>query len=234
MSKMIEMIKQNDNLELYNKLREVPETAKRAIEAGRLKGKTDINPMWRIKKLTETFGTCGFGWKTKTIKKWIEEGGNSEKSAFVDIELYIKINDEWSEAIEGNGGSSFIAKERNGMYTNDECFKMAFTDALSVACKMIGIGADVYWEADKTKYTKIEQPEPTEQKKPDTSYKINEAQLKLLCTLQTKANVNDEDMKKYLLDTFKINSRKQLNSVQFETVINLLQKKINKQKKEAV
>ena len=45
-----------ENLELYNKVREVPKDAQKAITAGRLKGFTDINPMWRIKCLTEQFG----------------------------------------------------------------------------------------------------------------------------------------------------------------------------------
>ena len=29
---------------------------------------------------------------------------------------------------------------------------MALTDAISVACKALGMGADVYWEKDTTKY----------------------------------------------------------------------------------
>ena len=49
------------NLEIYDSVRTVPESALKTIEAGRLKGKSDINPMWRIKKLTETFGPAGFG-----------------------------------------------------------------------------------------------------------------------------------------------------------------------------
>lgn len=48
-----------DKLEIYNRCREVPKEAQKAIAAGRLKGKTDINPMWRIKKLTELFGPAG-------------------------------------------------------------------------------------------------------------------------------------------------------------------------------
>ena len=51
-----------DNLELYNKVRSVPKEAQKPIQAGRLKGMTDINPMWRIKTLTEQFGACGKGW----------------------------------------------------------------------------------------------------------------------------------------------------------------------------
>ena len=46
-----------------------------------------------------------------------------------------------------------MAKERSGLYTSDECFKMALTDAISVACKALGFAADIYWEADASKYT---------------------------------------------------------------------------------
>lgn len=148
------------NMRIYNQVRAVPEDAKREIAAGRLKGKTDINPMWRIKTLTKQFGICGIGWKYVITDKRLEAGADGEISAFVDIDLFIKIGGEWSEAIPGTGGSAFVAKERNGLYTSDECFKMALTDAMSVACKALGFGADVYWQADATKYTTRENAQP--------------------------------------------------------------------------
>ena len=140
------------NDELYNLCREVPDSAKKPITAGRLKGKTDINHMWRIKRLTEMFGACGFGWWYTVDKQWLETGANGEISAFCNISLYCKVDGEISQAIPGTGGSSFVTSERNGLYTSDEAYKMALTDALSVACKALGMGADVYWEADRTKY----------------------------------------------------------------------------------
>lgn len=145
-----------ENLAIYNAVRSVPDCAKRRIEAGRLKGKTDINPMWRIKALTETFGPCGFGWKYVITDKRLEQGANGEIAAFLDIDLFVKADGVWSDAIPGTGGSAFVAKEKNGPYTSDECFKMALTDAISVACKALGFGADVYWEADRSKYDKPE------------------------------------------------------------------------------
>jgi hypothetical protein len=145
-----------DNLTIYNEVRSVPDSAKRRIEAGRLKGKTDINPMWRIKALTEKFGPCGFGWKYVITDKRLEQGANGEVAAFLDIDLFVKADGVWSDAIPGTGGSAFVAKEKNGLYTSDECFKMALTDAISVACKALGFGADVYWDADKSKYDKPE------------------------------------------------------------------------------
>ena len=142
-----------NNLELYDKFRKVPETAKKNISGGRLKGMTDINPMWRIKTLTEEFGVCGFGWYYEITDKWIETSmAKDEITANVKINLYVKRDNEWSKPIVGIGGSMLVANERNGLYVNDECYKMALTDAISVACKSLGIGADVYWNKDNTKY----------------------------------------------------------------------------------
>ena len=150
-----------DNLTIYNEVRNVPDSAKRRIEAGRLKNKTDINPMWRIKALTEKFGPCGFGWKYVITDKRLEQGANGEVAAFLDIDLFVKADGVWSDAIPGTGGSAFVAKETKGPYTSDECFKMALTDAISVACKALGFGADVYWEADRSKYDKPESKQET-------------------------------------------------------------------------
>lgn len=142
------------NLEIYEKVRVVPDEAKKTIGAGRLKGFTDINPMWRIKTLTEQFGMCGVGWYTEEIASYVLDGSDGQKVQHVNINLYIKVDGEWSKPIFGTGGSMFVANESRGAYTSDEAKKMAYTDAMSVACKALGIGADVYWEKDKTKYDK--------------------------------------------------------------------------------
>ena len=155
------------NTEIYDAVAVVPKEAQKTIMAGRLKGMTDINPMWRIRKLTETFGVVGFGWKYVITDKRIIEGADGTVCAFVDVDLFVKIDGEWSEAIQGTGGSQFVAVERNGKYTSDECFKMALTDALSVACKALGIGANVYWSAGGTKYDKPQNEPNKDPKKED-------------------------------------------------------------------
>lgn len=142
-----------ENIGIYDKVRTVPQNAQKKITGGRLSGMTDINPMWRISILTELFGPCGIGWKYVIREKRLEPGANGEIAAFVDIDLFYKYNGEWSDAVQGTGGAAFVAKERSGLYVSDECFKMALTDALSVACKALGVGADVYWEAGRSKYT---------------------------------------------------------------------------------
>ena len=140
-------------MEIYEAVRSVPVEAQKTIGGGRLKGMTDINPMWRIKKLTEQFGPCGIGWYYEITEKWVETcGAKDEITANVRINLYYKHAGEWSKPVEGIGGSMLVATEKGGLYVNDECYKMALTDAISVACKAIGMGADVYWNKDTTKY----------------------------------------------------------------------------------
>jgi hypothetical protein len=140
------------SMEIWQKFEQTPPEAQKAIEAGRLKGFTDINPMWRFKRLTEVFGPVGIGWKYEITKKEIIPGADGVVSAFVDILLYYNWNYEWSEGIPGTGGSSFVAKERNGLYTSDECFKMALSDAIGTACKALGMSADIYFSKDRSKY----------------------------------------------------------------------------------
>src|SRR5690554_5898477 len=99
------------NLQLWERFRTVRDNAQKKIGGGRLKGKTDINPIWRLKTLTEAFGPVGVGWKYEVTNKWLEPGANGEIAAFVDIDLFVKIDGQWSEAIPGTGGSMFVAKE---------------------------------------------------------------------------------------------------------------------------
>ena len=170
-----------EKMEIYDRVRSVPVEAKKAISAGRLKGMTDINPMWRIKKLTEEFGPCGIGWWTKVTDRWTETIGD-ETCAFVDLELYVKVGNEWSKPITGSGGSKLATKERSGIYVSDECYKMAETDALSVACKKLGIGADVYFSADRTKYSQTV----------DDSKKIGANDVKILMDYLQKNGISDQ------------------------------------------
>jgi hypothetical protein len=142
----------SDNLALYNAVRVVPPEAQKEIGGGRLKGMTDINPMWRIKALTENFGPCGEGWKYVIKDKQFVTGGKDETAVFVEIDLYYRQGEGWSEPIPGTGGSMFVENQQRGPYVNDECVKMALTDAIGVACKALGVAADIYWGQDKTKY----------------------------------------------------------------------------------
>ena len=160
-----------DNLRIYEAVRQPPQESLRDFKReGGFSG-TDINGMWRIKALTEQFGPCGLGWYTEVVERWTEQFDAMTVKAFARINLYIRDprTGEWSKPIEGFGGNDFISKVKEKewdnqshsmQYTgkvvpkvNDECYKMAETDALGAACKKLGFGANVYWANDKSKYS---------------------------------------------------------------------------------
>lgn len=154
----------NENMAFYQQFRECPKEAQKPIAAGRLKGMTDINPVWRIKILTEVFGPVGIGWVCPVVERWVEESPETkERVANVRVQLRYKHNGEWSEPIDGIGGAMLVAQESKGIHADDEAFKKAYTDAISVACKSLGIAADIYFARDPD--TKYSAAQPTEYKK---------------------------------------------------------------------
>ncbi len=147
-------------MDIYNSVRHVPQDAQAPITGGPLKGKTNINPMFRIQKLVELAGVCGKDWYIKEKERWTEKTESGDVAVFVEVELYIKFGDEWSQPIFGTGGNTLIRTSTewvNGQQMtvqriDDEAYKKAYTDAVSVACKALGFAADIYYAQDETKY----------------------------------------------------------------------------------
>ena len=150
-----------DAISIYESLARPPKDALREIQAGKLKGKTDINPQWRYKAMTEKFGLVGIGWKYEIQKLWTEQGAGGEVLAFAQVAVFISDNDIWSEEIVGIGGSKLVAIEKGAPVSNDEGYKMAVTDAFSTALKMLGVAADIYagrWDGSKYRDTPDQLP----------------------------------------------------------------------------
>lgn len=174
------------NLRFYNQGRTVPPKALKPIKAGRLKGMSDINPMWRMKRLTEIFGPVGFGWKYTIDRQWVEPYGQEVK-VFCNISLFVRDPEtkEWSDAIPGVGGSAVVSVESKGPYVNDEAYKMALTDALSIAMKPLGIGADIWYGENATghneskyeQYTRTDNSQTTQQNAGTSAVAFTGAQL---------------------------------------------------------
>lgn len=142
-----------ENNMIYEQLRAVPKEAQKAFDNGKFKG-TDINPMWRIKRLTEVFGACGVGFKWGEPKFSTYQATDGSVSVHCTLALYIKTEaGEWSEPIWGVGGNTLVRVTKSGISHSDEGYKMAYTDAQSNAAKQLGMGADIWFAQDKTKYT---------------------------------------------------------------------------------
>ncbi len=154
------------NMEIWDKVKQPPPAALREIKGGRLKGKTDINPQWRYQVMTEQFGMCGVGWRYEVVDLWAVEA-QSEVIAFAKIMLFTCSDGKWSDGIPGVGGSMLVAKEASGLHVSDEAYKMAITDALSVAMKMLGVAANIYSGMSDSKHSPSpEAPKSTEKPTP--------------------------------------------------------------------
>ena len=222
--------RQMSNMEIYEAVRAVPKEAKKTIIGGRLKGMTDINPMWRIKTLTEQFGPVGYGWYYEVINK-AQYPLNNEVVVAVDINLYINVDGEWSKPIFGTGGSKLVSIEKSGPYINDEAFKMAVTDAISVACKELGFGADVYWQKDNTKYNDVKKENAAEQAEETQMYqkleteKISKRELADIMGLMEQFGVTEKEM----FEAYGIESLKDMTKGNYANFITYT-KSLNKKK----
>lgn len=148
------MIDNAKSVEIYDSLSRPPKEALKQIKGGRLQGMSDITPQWRYKAMTEKFGLCGIGWKYTIDKQWTEPGSDGQTMCFANVSVYVKDGDKWSDPIPGTGGSMIVEKEKSGLHTNDEGYKMCVTDALSVAMKYLGVAAAIYaglWDGSEYK-----------------------------------------------------------------------------------
>lgn len=128
----------------------------------------------------------------------------------------------------------FVEIQKNGAHVSDECYKMATTDAISVACKQLGIGADIYWDKDKTKYRQTEREDTK-------GAAANQQSL-----TQTKQSVSTEELKElreqlmlecqrtgagmiFLRRTYQIEKAEELSVLQLKDAIRILKGKPDKE-----
>lgn len=140
-------------LEYWERLNKAPKQYLKKIEFGALKGKSDINPQWRMMAMTDVFGPVGIGWKYEIVRDWTVTAPSGVVMVFVEVAVYVKHLEEWSAKIPGIGGSELVELAKGDLKHNDEGYKMATTDALSVAFKALGVAAEIYLgNFDGTKY----------------------------------------------------------------------------------
>jgi hypothetical protein len=135
--------------ELWDRLGKTdPEHTKSFTRGGGFRG-TAIKPMWSFRRMTEEFGACGTGWG-------IDQPSFQVVPAGEEILVYctaVVWHGETRQRVFGVGGDKVLAKNKNGLQSDDEAFKKAFTDAVTNALKLIGVGADVHMgRFDDSKY----------------------------------------------------------------------------------
>lgn len=116
---------------------------------------TAIKPIWSIHRMTEEFGACGVGWGVNQPTFQVVPAGE-EALVYCTVSIWHGTREN---IVFGVGGDKAVGKNKYGPFTDDEAFKKAFTDAMTNAMKLIGVGADVHMGLfDDSKYVGRENP----------------------------------------------------------------------------
>lgn len=147
-----------DNLALWEKLGKTDPAHTNGFKRGGGFSGTAIKPMWSYKRMTEEFGPCGTGWGVGEPSFQVVPGDNREVLVYCTASIWYG---EDRKIVYGVGGDKIVTHiKANAQYNrperwenDDEAFKKAFTDAITNALKMIGVGADVHMGLfDDSKY----------------------------------------------------------------------------------
>ena len=149
------------NTALWDKLgRTDPAHTKTFKRAGGFSG-TAIKPMWSYRRMTEEFGPCGEGWGINEPSFQVVPGSNGEVMVYCTVSVWYSREERGdgdkpykraTQNVYGVGGDKIVTYiKANDQYkrperweNDDEAFKKAYTDAVTNALKMIGVGADVH------------------------------------------------------------------------------------------
>lgn len=129
------------NLSIWDALGKTdPEQTKPFNRAGGFRG-TSVKPMWVYRRLTEQFGPVGIGWGHNKPDFTVINGDGGEVLVYCAVECW---HTDRANTFYGVGGDKVVAKNKNGLFHDDEAFKKAFTDAVMNAFKSVGVAADIH------------------------------------------------------------------------------------------
>lgn len=147
------------NLSLWESVeRTDPNYTKNFNRSGGFSG-TSTNPTYLIKKATQVFGVVGIGWGWEVIKDEVMVGGLiqvgdnfcNELVHTIHLRLWYVINGE-KASVEHFGATTFVGKNKYGVFTDEEAKKKSLTDALTKCLSMLGFSADIHmgkWDDNK-------------------------------------------------------------------------------------
>lgn len=148
------------NMQIWSQVCETDPAFTKSFTRGTFKG-TDVNPAWRMKRLTEVFGPAGTGWGYDIKERWVDNWpGMQAACCYVRLSLWYVLDGERRETPEQIGGTVVD-------FAPDECWKMSITDAVGKCAMSIGLAADIYLGLFDTKYR--EKGETTEKYQPKTA-----------------------------------------------------------------
>lgn len=141
---------------------------------------TAINGTYVIKRLTQQFGPCGYGWKFVIEDERIEDGyilndrGDRARLHIIRGHIEYMIDGEWYCTSPQFGQTMLVDNNKYGVFMDEEAPKKSITDCIGKCAVLLGIGADVHMGLfDDNKYVnerkKDEARETASQKAPAVS-----------------------------------------------------------------
>lgn len=138
-----------NNLALWQRVEKTdPQYTKPFSRGGGFRG-TATNATYLAKKATEIFGPIGIGWGLEILDEAIMEGapldaqGNHEKIHKVRVKLWYRLDGVRGEVVQF-GQTTFVGRNRNGLFTDEEAPKKSLTDAMSKCLSLLGFSADIH------------------------------------------------------------------------------------------
>ena len=142
----------NDNLSVWNKVCATdPRYTKKFSRPGGFSG-TAINATYQAHRATELFGPYGIGWGAIVDEDGLLPGApivvdgthaGNESVHYVRIRLWYRHGEERGEC-PAYGQTTFVGRNKNGFFTDEEAPKKSLTDAISKALSLLGFSADVH------------------------------------------------------------------------------------------
>lgn len=131
------------NMDLWNKLCTTPPEVTSPYTSVNGVELTAVDPIYRAKKMTETFGPAGIGWGWDVAREWDMECGGYRY-------VYAKVQVWYCDQ---EGVMRYVGPQIGGSPCSDpaEAFKSAITDGIGKCLSMLGLAADVYSGGHATK-----------------------------------------------------------------------------------
>lgn len=129
----------SENLKLWQSVEKTdPKYTKAFTKGGGFSG-TAINATYLIRKATELWGPMGGTWGPEVVDEKYVTGGEGTIIHVLRINLRHPAG-----VIPSYGQTTFVGKNKNGLFTDEEAPKKSLTDATTKALSWLGFSADVF------------------------------------------------------------------------------------------
>lgn len=144
-----------NNLKLWEQVCTTDPAKTSQIGFGESKGKTSVNPQYRIKMATEHLGPIGIGWGYEIKEERFDNGAAvfDADGNHSDFELVHTIRLELWYMLDGERGTvqqyghtpyKYLKADGSKWITDKEYAKKTLTDALGKCLSMLGFNSDIY------------------------------------------------------------------------------------------